>query len=187
MTRWACLVLLFVGSTWAQSPKEQPKPAEPEKGTEVTIAGLKSTAPPTWMSQKPANRLRLFQFKLPKATDDKEDAELFALEMHGKPADNLSRLKELFVLPADVAREKVVKETKLELKGAALTVLDIQGTYLVKTKPIDQAVKETRPDYRMIAVLWESKEGGYTIRLIGPRKTIERHAASFVDWLKNFK
>lgn len=183
MMRISCVFAsLVAGMAIAQTPK----PAE-KKGAEVKLAGMKATAPAGWVSQKPANRLRLFQFKLPKAVGDKEDGQLFALEMYGKPADLLTQLKNLFVLPADIPENKVLKQSELKVGDSKLTVLDIQGTYLVKNKPIDEAVKETRPDYRMIAVLWESKDGGYTIRLIGPKNTMARHAKPFMDWLKSFK
>jgi hypothetical protein len=107
--------------------------------------------------------------------------------MHGSPADNITRLTDLFIPPNNTPPEKVVTKTEIQLSKAKLTILDMHGTYLVKTQPIDKTVKENRPEYRMIAVLWESKDGGYTIRLIGPRKTVERHAAAFTAWLKNFK
>jgi hypothetical protein len=35
------------------------------KGTPVKLSGLAGTTPATWKSEKPANRLRSYQFKLP--------------------------------------------------------------------------------------------------------------------------
>jgi len=167
------------------------QPAKPEHptGADVVIDGMKSTAPPTWKAEKPANRLRSYQFKLPHAAGDKEDAELFVMpEQPGTLADNLSQWKELFLLPPGKPKSDVLKEGKLTVGKATLHTLDIQGTYHVKNIPIEVGVKEVKPDWRMLAVLWESKDTKLaSIRLIGPSKTVEAHKAKFDDWVKKFK
>ena len=167
----------------AQPPKDTPA-----KPVEVTLDGLKSTAPAEWKATKPANLLRSHQFKAPRAAGDKEDAEIYVLTtVHGTPAENIAKLKELFLLPTSLPKEKAVREWDIKNSKATLTCLDIQGTYYVKTKPIDTAVKEVRPDYRMIAAVWVSKDASYSIRLVGPKKTVDAHAKGFETWLRNFK
>jgi len=163
--------------------------AEPTgNAVEVTLDGLKSATPVTWKAQKPDNLLRVYQFTLPKADGDKDDALLYVLNtVQGTPADNITKLKELFILPASMPREQAVREWQIKNAKATLTCVDVRGTYHVKNKPIDKAVKEVRPDYRMIAVVWVGKDASYAIRLVGPKATIERHAKSFEDWLRNFK
>ena len=47
-----------------------------DKGTVVDLDGLKSAAPSSWKEEAPSNQMRLAQFKLPKAKEDKADAEL---------------------------------------------------------------------------------------------------------------
>jgi hypothetical protein len=162
--------------------------AEPPKPTEVTLDGLKSPAPAEWKSEKPPNLLRSYQFKVPHAVADKDDAEVYVLTtVHGTPAENIARLKELFVLPTSLPKEKALREWDIKNSKATLTCVDIQGTYYVKNKPIDTAVKEVRTDYRMIAAVWVSKEASYSIRMVGPKKTVEGHAKEFEQWLRNFK
>ena len=39
----------------------------------------------------------------------------------------------------------------------------------------------------MIAAIWASKDASYSIRLVGPKKTVEMHARAFEQWLRNFK
>jgi hypothetical protein len=42
----------------------------------VTLDGLKSDLPASWKMQEPSNKFRAYQALVPKATGDKEDAEL---------------------------------------------------------------------------------------------------------------
>ncbi len=181
----AALFCLAMG----MSALAQPAKSEPAAGKDVILDGMRSTTPPSWKAEKPANRLRSYQFKLPHATGDKEDAELYITpEQPGTLADNLAQWKELFVLPPDKPKADELKEGKLTLGKATLHTLDIQGTYHLKHIPIDQAVKEVKPDWRMLAALWHSKDTKLAaIRLIGPRKTVDAHKAKFDEWLKNFK
>src|SRR5438105_2536689 len=94
-------LVMIAGMAVAQPPKPTPKP-EPTGSVEVTLDGLKSTTPASWKPDKPANLLRAYQFKLPHADGDKDDAELFVLTtVHGTPQENITRLKDLFLLPTD--------------------------------------------------------------------------------------
>ena len=95
--------------------------------------------------------------------------------------------KELVLPTPDRPKADTVRETKLTVGKATLHVLDLQGTYLVKHIPIDKTAQEAKPDYRVIAVLWESKDGHHAVRLIGPQHTVAAHQAKFEEWLKNFK
>src|SRR4051812_20938367 len=53
----------------------EPAPGD-AKGDEVTLDGLRSRVPSGWKSEKPGNKFRAYQFRVPKAAGDKEDAEL---------------------------------------------------------------------------------------------------------------
>jgi hypothetical protein len=181
----AILTVALVGLAAAQPPKPQPESA---KGVEVTLDGLKSITPGNWIQEKPANLLRPYQFRLVRADGDSEDAELYILNtVQGSVEDNLTRWKDMFVLPNGMPREKAMRQFYVKNEKTTIACLDIQGTYLVKNKPIDTAVKESRPDYRMIAALWLTKDGGYSIRVIGPKKTVETYAKGYEQWLRNFK
>src|SRR5262245_16387508 len=90
-----CAVLLLAG---VQARPAGDKKAD-DKEVEVELDGLKSKAPAAWLKQKPANRLRSYQFKAPKVQDDKEDAEVaVSPEQRGKPEEAVGRWKELFEL-----------------------------------------------------------------------------------------
>jgi hypothetical protein len=182
--------LALCGGILAQQPPKNPgtTPKPEPKGVEVTLDGMKSTTPAAWQAEKPANLLRSYQFRIPHAEGDKYDAEVYILKSFtGSIDDNLARLKDMFVLPPDMPKDKAVVQSNMKLGKATLTMLDIQGTFLLKHLPIDQGAKETRPDYRMVAALWQSPDEALSIRLIGPKKTVDWRAKEFNEWLKNFK
>ena len=184
--RLACFTtVLFAALAVAEAPKAPPAPA---KSVDVILDGLKSSTPSTWVQEKPANNLRPYQFRLPHANGDKNDAVLFVLDtIRGTPEENIANWKDVFILPANMPKDKSVRRFEIKNAKATLTCLDVQGTYHVKDKPIDQAVKEVRPDYRLIGAVWVSKDARLTIRLIGPKTTVEGHAKAFEQWLRNFK
>lgn len=171
-------------------------PAQDKKGTTVELAGLKSVTPADWKEEPlPAKSMRMMQFKLPKAEGDPEDAELalFVLRGGGAVQANLERQEKKFELPAGKKAEDVIKTEKIKFGDKIDAVeQDIQGTYLKKFPPFDPNAKITKiPDYRQLYVIFESKEGDgtvlYSMTLLGPAKTVEKHKKAFDAWIKNFK
>jgi len=169
--------------------------AEDKKGTPVELGGLKSTTPGAWKEETPSNRMRLMQFKLPKAEGDTEDAELalFKSPGGGSIQANLERQEKKFEIPAGKKAEDVIKTEKLKFgdkyEGA---YQDIQGTFLKKFPPFDPNAKTTKvADYRQIYVAFEVKDGDntvlYTMTLLGPTKTVEKNKKAFDEWIKSFK
>ncbi len=159
--------------------------AQDKKGTTVELAGMKSTTPADWKEEKPSSSMRMAQFKLPKADDDKDDAELALFVFpggSGSVKDNLARQLAKFV---DEGRKEKVDKTKVGTIEA--TYQDVSGTY--KKKPFPMAEKfEPVKDYRQLYVVFEDKDGKqYYMTLLGPQKTIEKHKKGFEEWLKNFK
>ena len=159
---------------------------------DVTLDGLKSKTPDTWKTQEPSNKMRAYQFALPKAKDDDADGELvisfFGAGSGGKLADNLSRWKTMIQPPEGKTADDISKITKIELPKAKLTCLDMTGTFLSKFPPFDPNAKVTKkPNYRRIGVYFDCDNGPYFITLVGPAATIEQHKEGFDNWLKNFK
>jgi hypothetical protein len=169
--------------------------ARQEKGSVVELAGMKSTTPADWKKEEPTSKLRMGQFKLPKAEGDPEDAELalFALPGGGSVQANLERQEKKFEVPTGKKPEDVIKTEKMKLGGKHDAVFqDIQGTYLKKFPPFDPNAKITKvTDYRQLYVIFEAKEGDatilYSMTLLGPTKTVEKHKKAFEKWLENFK
>lgn len=165
--------------------------AEDKKGTEVELAGMKSTTPADWKEEKPSNSMRLTQFKLPKADGDKDDAELAVFFFRGGSGTvdaNLKRQTAKFEPAAgkDKVEEAIDKEFKVGSVKA--TYQDVKGTFLSKFPPFDPNAKVTKKEgYRQLYVIFETKDGQYYLTLLGGDKTIEKHKKGFDEFLKNFK
>jgi hypothetical protein len=165
--------------------------ADPDaKGTLVEFGGMKSTAPADWKKEEPANTMRVWQFKLPKAEADKEDAELALFFFKGKGAgtteQNLARQVAKFN-PAD-GKDKVEESVDKKAKVGTVDAIyqDVSGTFIKKAFPM---AKDGTPmaNYRQLYVLFETADGQYYMTLLGPAKTVEKHKKAFDEWLRNFK
>jgi hypothetical protein len=169
-------------------------PAEDNKGTSVELAGVKSTTPADWKEETPSNKMRMMQFKIPKAEGDPADAELalFKTPGGGSVQDNLTRQEKKFEIPAGKKAEDFIKTEKIKFGSMGAVYQDITGTYLKKSAPFDPNAKVTKePDYRQLYVIFEHKDGDvinlYSMYLIGPAKTVEKHKKGFEEWIKGFK
>ncbi len=157
-----------------------------DKGVTVEWGGAKSTTPAGWKEETPSNKMRLAQFKLAKEKGDPEDAELalFSSPGGGSVEQNLERQVKKFELAKDA--KPAVSKVKIGKEDA--TYQDITGTYLKKTAPFDPNAKTTKhEDYRQLYVIFEGKDAVYSLTLVGPAKTVEKHKKDFDEWLKNFK
>jgi hypothetical protein len=155
-------------------------------GEIVEIDGLKSKAPDNWKAGKPASEMQRAVLTIPKVEGDPENATLtvfyFGPGGGGGVDANVKRWNEMFKAPAgDKAKVENMKVGDVEV-----TTVDVQGTYLFKARPIDTKVTE-KPDFRMVGVVFASKNGPYFMRFVGPAKTMEKNMGAFTDWLKNFK
>jgi hypothetical protein len=180
-----CTLLLLAGATAL--------PAGDKKGEDgpvvVELDGLQSKTPAEWQKQKPANRLRSHQFKLPKAKDDPADAEVaISPEQRGTPEQSVERWKELFELPADLPKEEAPKVDTFKIGKVKATYLDIRGTYYDLPRPLAPKTQaKLRQNYRMLAVFLETGGDKFFIRMIGPAKTVAQYKPGFDAWLKGLK
>ncbi|MDY3553616.1 hypothetical protein R5W24_002719 [Gemmata sp. JC717] len=171
----SALVALFAVSALAE-----------DKGVAVEWGGLKSTTPAGWKEETPSNAMRLAQFKLAKEKGDAEDAELalFKSPGGGTVDANLERQVKKFELAKD-AKPAV---SKIKVGKSEATYQDITGTLLKKFPPFDPNAKVTKVEnYRQIYVIFEGKDAVYSLTLLGPAKTVEKHKKEFDEWVKNFK
>lgn len=157
-----------------------------DKPVVVKLNKLSATVPADWKSEKPANRLRTYQFKLPGAKDHPE-AELTIMNESLPGADkNFPKWKNTFVVPEGKTADDISKTAKWDVKGATVNVLDVTGTWKFKERPIDK--KETLlDDWRVIWVIVEEKDETHHLRLSGPAVTVDEHAKAFEKWVKSLR
>jgi hypothetical protein len=162
--------------------------ADESKGTVVKLDKVSSTTPADWKAEKPANRLRSHQFRLPGAKDA-ADAEISILpDLTKSVEENFARYKEMFVPPEGMTVDDFAKTAELTVGKAKVHVLDITGAWNYKERPFDPKSKqELRPNSRVISVIFTTADGNYLIRLAGPEPTVASHARAFYTWIKAFQ
>jgi len=184
---WVLLLGLGVlGYSRAEEKKD-------DKGTVVEIDSFKAKVPSSWkeveLTEQQRNFGRVAQFTIPKAKDDKADADMVVYFFKGGGGDaksNIDRWKGQFTAPEGKKVETKVEEMKVG--DTPVTYVDVQGTYKYKKAPFNPNEKEElRPDYRMIGVIFDSKNGPYFIRFVGPAKTVADNKKGFDEWLKALK
>jgi hypothetical protein len=170
---------------------DEKKDESKAKGTVVEIDGLKSAVPTDWKQEKATSKNRTHHFRIPHVADDKADAELiiffFGTGSGGSADANVKRWKGMFIPPEGKEIDDVSKVENFKIGKVDVTYLDVQGTYKFKERPDPRLKEELRPDHRMLGVVFESPNGPYFIRLVGPIKTVTENQKAFVEWLKAFK
>src|SRR5262249_25566598 len=159
MRRIFCLGLfVFAALGCSSCSGDKPDGGKPDRGKEepreVRLGvNLRSTAPASWEKETPRTQMRRYQFRVPRAEGDKEDAELLGFASFGGSAEaNLKRWKnDEFAPPEGKTIDEVSKVTKLDIAGRPAHYLDVSGTYLG-----GPGMGPTRkPGYRMLAVHYE--------------------------------
>ncbi len=185
MMRKALGLVVLAGVALAFGPAGRAE----DKGTVVSLDGLKSKTPASWKEEAPSNKMRFAQFRLPKVKGDVEDAELVIFKgLGGAPKANVERWKGQFRAPAGKKIDEVSKVSEMKIAGNDAVLLDVTGIYLYNPAPFNPRSKTVaRPGYRMLAIHFEGPETIYHIKLTGPAKTIEHHKAGFDAWIKGLK
>ena len=161
--------------------------ADEPKAVVVKVAGLSAPAPAGWVSEKPANRLRSHQFKLPGEKGGPGDAEVVVFpESDPKTEKVFPRWKGQFVVPEGKAIDDIAKVSKLDgVKGATITLLDVAGTWRYKAAPFDpKSREELRDDQRVVWAVVAGPDEAAHVRLSGPKATVDAHYPAFEKWLK---
>ncbi len=163
--------------------------ADDPKPVVVKLGKLSATAPADWKSEKPSNRLRSYQFRLPSGEAGVADAEVYVMpDSDPNPAKSFPRWKASFVPPDGKALDDVAKESKFEVNGATVHLLDVAGTWKYRERPFDPKSKEElRPDYRAVWAIVADKDGATHVRLSGPVAAVGKYYPEFEKWLKGMK
>lgn len=186
-----CWLALLVGAGLVGVVGPQAGNAQDKKDRVFVIDGLKAEIPADWVVEKPANRLRYLQFRLPKVDGDAVDGELIVTKaIGGSPEANVKRWKDQFLPPPGKTVDDIAKVARLKMGKVKEEAwyLDISGTYLFKAAPFDPNAKvEKRENQRMVGIHYEGEDDPYHFKMVGPAKTIEKHKKGFDAWIKALK
>jgi hypothetical protein len=161
-----------------------------DKPVTVKLGKLSAPAPAEWKSEKVANRLRSYQFKLPGEKGGPGHAELVIMpESDPKAGKVFPRWKATVVPPEGKTADEVGKTRKLEgVKGAKIDILDCYGTWKYRERPFDPKSKEEmKDDHRVIWVIVNDDDEACHLRLSGPKETVDRYYPGFEKFLKSLK
>lgn len=185
MTR-TCWMLSLIGSLLGGGQ------ALADAGQTIEIDGLKSSVPAAWKPVETDGKMRVLQYRIPRAAGDKADAEFIVFYFGpgggGGVAENIKRWKGMFLAPEGKSIDDVSKVDKFKVGDVEITYLDVHGTFKYKRAPfIPDEQAELRPDHRMLAVVFDSPRGPYFLRFVGPANTVGQNKKAFDEMLKGFK
>jgi hypothetical protein len=179
LTSWAC----SRGATVASVPSS---------GTEApqTSGDLHYKVPDGWVTGQPSSKMRVAQFKLPKADGDNEDAELvlyyFGANQGGTKEANIDRwISMMQQSDAGSSKDKAKTDT-LTVNGMKISTVDVSGRYTAEMAPGSGKFYDNA-NYRLRGAVIETPKGNYFLKLVGPAKTVGRWEQSFADYLKSFE
>jgi hypothetical protein len=134
-----------------------------------------------WKVETPTSAMRKAQFTLPHAEKDAKDASLVVYYFGAQAGTfqaNLDRWCGQFQQPDGRASADVLKQSTREVNGIPVHEVDLSGTYVAETAPgSGEHVHEE--GWRMLAAVFEAKDGPYYAKLVGPAATVAKWEASF--------
>jgi|YNPBryunderm2012_1023409.scaffolds.fasta_scaffold14845_2 hypothetical protein len=174
------IVLLVLTISLADEPTAVP----------VKINRLAAVPPPSWKVEKPANRLRSYQFLLPGAAASDPAGEVYVMpDSNPDYEKSFRRWKMDFIPPEGKTVDDISRTTQFDIPGGTTVhILDIQGTWRYKERPFDPRSKvEERPGYRVIWAIVAGPDEATHLRMSGPVAVIDKHYDAFIAWLKSLK
>src|SRR5689334_20860898 len=126
------IIALFIFCVGCQGPR-----ASTQQGT--SSGTLKFSAPTGWVEEKPGSSSRVAQYKLPKVTEDGEDASAilyyFGANQGGGTAANIERwISQMQQTDGSASKDKA-KQEDLTLNGLKVTSVNVTGTYVAEMAP----------------------------------------------------
>jgi hypothetical protein len=187
----ALAALSTLAACHSRSTKAEPAkpPAAGTSATPPAPAGTPASAKAAsgfpaqegWKVETPASAMRKAQFTLPHAEKDAQDASLVVYHFGAQAGTfqaNLDRWCGQFQQPDGRASTDVLKQSTRDVNGIPVHEVDLSGTYVAETAPgSGEHVHEE--GWRMLAAVFEAKDGPYYAKLVGPAATVAKWEASF--------
>jgi gluconolactonase len=139
------------------------------KAKEITL-----TVPESWKEVEVANNFRAAELQVPAAEGDAEGGEIAVFPPMGGSVDaNIQRWVGQF---NSGASNKMSTGT---CDMGTYYFVDLTGTFKKPVGPPIMRKTEDKADYRMLAVIIETKSGNYFLRMTGPKKTVAQAIDAF--------
>ena len=157
----------------------------------VHAAGLTYTPAAGWKTVSTNSTMRVAQFVVPRAQGDAGDAELIVYYFGGSGGTvdaNIDRWIGQMQQPDGRPSSAVAKRSGLTVNGLAVTLVDVNGTYVAEMTP-GSPQRHNNPNFRLRAAVVTTPNGPYFIKLTGPAATVSAAGADFERFLNtlNYK
>jgi hypothetical protein len=160
-------------------------PAAPTASS--TQGELRLKAPDGWTSERPSSSMRVSQYQLPAAEGDAEAASLvvyyFGPGQGGSTNANIERWIGQMQPPGGASSKDSAATETQTVNGLKVTLLDVSGTYT--GGDMAGSSGQAKPNFRMRAAVIDTPKGAYFIKLVGPKKTIDRWDQGFREFIKS--
>ena len=192
LTTISASVLLAISLASGACSRANTATAINNSGTEApqTSGDLHYKVPDGWESAQPSSKMRVAQFKLPKADGDNEDGELvlyyFGANQGGTAEANIDRWISQIQQADGSSSKDNAKTESLTVNGLKITTVDVSSRYTAEMAPGSGKFYDNT-NYRLRAAVIEAPKGNYFLKLVGPAKTVGRWEQSFTDFVKSFE
>ncbi|MEM1060636.1 MAG: hypothetical protein AAGK14_15600 [Verrucomicrobiota bacterium] len=163
-------------------------PASSSSG--VTVAGVTfAPVPKNWTAQPASSQMRAAQWTVapPKADKDAPGLEpgevvvfYFGSGQGGGPKDNIERWQRR--MQAADGSPVTGEVSQRVVDGMRLHVLVAYGTYAAGM-PMPGFKPTLKPDYGLVGVVIETREGNVFVRFTGPKALVKANLEAFETWL----
>ena len=162
------------------APTRPPAPAKaPAAAQRIAAAGVSFEAPSAWLRQRPRLRMRLAQFKLPRAEGDAKDGTLTVIAAGGTAEANIARWKGQF------DGEPEVKQTARQLGGMDAVLVEMSGTFLFKARPMMPGPGTPMPNTLMLGAIVKTPQAQLFFKGWGPSETMAQARPHFLKMLES--
>jgi hypothetical protein len=174
----------------ASAATATPKSDAPAAAAHKLGDPLTFTPASDWVVEQPSSKMRVAQYKLPKAAGDAEDAELVVFHFGsmggGSVDDNVARWASQFEQPDGGKSAERVERSQRTVNGIPVTEVRLSGTSVAETAP-GSGVRVNKPGFAMLAAIYDNGESDYYAKLVGPAATVEHHTGAFREFISRAK
>jgi len=180
----ALTAVMFVAAD--DQDKEKKAPKKPPVAT--AVGALEMQVPGDWVKRKPVRQFRILEWGIPTVEGDDKPPVCYVSEFGGGVGGveaNLKRWEGEYE-----EKDGEPKKEKLEVAGVKVNLIDVTGTFKESMGgPFAGGKVELRKEYRTLAAMVEPEGGDhvYTIKLVGPKKSVAAQRDDFVKMLKSSK
>lgn len=155
-------------------------PSAESLGPEVDLDAARFKAPAGWVRKQPRSGIVAAEFSLPRVEPDKDDGRLTVTVAGGSIQENIKLWRQQF----GGKPEKQTPE-KITIAGVPVTLVDFSGTST--GQPGMTGTAEEGKGYRMLVAILDVGGQLHFVKLYGPEKTVDAHAAEFRSFVQSFQ